>query len=467
MSRALPPVGVRAVLKDVVRDRCGLAGLIMISAVLLAALLAPLLAPYDVAKQWSNPTAWEDNPALAAPSWVNLITGVNLPETIKVDKFHETITFAGATDQRVKIIHMVSEPFSYRYDDFPSELKCVVSVKYVDAPPYVRIYVERPDGVRVPLFSGHVGESRGPALRVVKISMSYDERVRSLVREFLASRGTTLSSISVEQVVFSRGLSSDVLKGDYRIYVEAEAYSPYDDVNVTFLALGKVHGLFGTDDHRRDIALGVLWGASVSLAFGVVAGVLTVLVEAFVGSLGAWWGRRADEVVQRLADVFLVLPVFPILILISFLYKVTIWMLLGIVILFGVLGGITKVVRPLVMQIASEQYVEAAVSYGAGKMRILIRYIMPRLLPYLFMNISLSVPSFIFLEAALCILGLGDPELPTWGRILEQAWHGGAIFHGYWWWILTPALAISWTAIGFALLGYAFDRVTNPRLREY
>ncbi len=135
-------------------------------------------------------------------------------------------------------------------------------------------------------------------------------------------------------------------------------------------------------------------------------------------------------------------------------------------IVFSLLGGATKVVRSIVMQVKEEQYVEIAQSYGASRVRIVLKHILPRTLPYSFALIALAVPSYIFLEAALSFLGLGDPILPTWGAIMGEAQRAGALLNGLWWWISFPALGILFTTVAFALLGYSFDKVLNPRLRE-
>src|SRR5207244_13278943 len=95
-----------------------------------------------------------------------------------------------------------------------------------------------------------------------------------------------------------------------------------------------------------------------------------------------------------------------------------------------------------------------------------------RVMPYTFALIALTVPAFIFLEASLSFLGLGDPSLPTWGHILGDAYTQGALFAsrayptGLWWWVFFPAAGIIFTTVAFALLGYAFDKVLNPRLPE-
>ena len=87
-------------------------------------------------------------------------------------------------------------------------------------------------------------------------------------------------------------------------------------------------------------------------------------------------------------------------------------------------------------------------------------------MPYIVANIVLSVPAYVFLEAALSVLGLGDPKVPTWGKIISDAFTGDAPLHGYWWWILLPAFLIILTASAFALIGYSLDKFVNPRLRE-
>jgi len=162
----------------------------------------------------------------------------------------------------------------------------------------------------------------------------------------------------------------------------------------------------------------------------------------------------------------MILPLLPFLIMISIIYKVNIWALVLILVALLLFGGMTKTTRSVTFQIMNEQYIEAAKSYGASKRRILFLYIMPRLLPYIVAQIVLAVPGFIFLEAALSILGLGDPMVPTWGKMISDAYAGGAVVQGYWWWILLPAFLIMITASAFAFIGYALDKVVNPRLRE-
>jgi peptide/nickel transport system permease protein len=209
-----------------------------------------------------------------------------------------------------------------------------------------------------------------------------------------------------------------------------------------------------------------VWGAPIALSFGLIAALATSFLQTFIGSLSAWYGGLVDEVIQRITDVYMILPFLPILITISIVYRIDIWTLLLVVVGLSVFGGSTKTARSMTLQIMTEQYIEAAISYGASRKRILFLYILPRLLPYTLANIVLSVPSYVFLEAALSVLGLGDPMMPTWGKIISDAYSGGAVEHGLWWWILLPSALIILTAISFAFIGLALDKVVNPRLRE-
>jgi len=260
--------------------------------------------------------------------------------------------------------------------------------------------------------------------------------------------------------------TAHVLKGDYSLRIELVGFENTDDANARGIVFGTVFGLAGTDDARHDLLVGLLWGAPVALAFGTAGALVVVLIQMILGAISGWYGGAVDELVQRAADFYLIIPTLPILILISLLYRPSIVAILFILVAFGIVGSTTKVVRSIVLQVKEEQFIEAARSYGAKKTRILFRYILPRVMPYTFALIALTVPAFIFLEASLSFLGLGDPVLPTWGHTLGLAYNNGALFYGFWWWIVVPVVGIIFATIAFALLGYAFDKVLNPRLRE-
>jgi len=126
----------------------------------------------------------------------------------------------------------------------------------------------------------------------------------------------------------------------------------------------------------------------------------------------------------------------------------------------------TVVIRSMVLQIRSQQFVEAAEVIGASKIQIVIRHIFPQTAPFVLAQMIFTVPAAILAEAALSFLGLGDPSIPTWGQILESGFRSGGVFVGFWWWILPPGLLIVFTAMTFILISLGLEPILNPRLRR-
>lgn len=202
------------------------------------------------------------------------------------------------------------------------------------------------------------------------------------------------------------------------------------------------------------------------MAFGLLAAVGSTLSTLVIAALGVWYGRSVDGAIQRITEVNLILPVLPILIMIGTLYSRSIWVILGVIILLSIFGSGIKTYRALFLQVKEAPYIDAARAYGVGNMRAVLQYMVPRAVPVLVPQFVTLIPSFVFLEATLAVIGLGDPVLPTWGKVLDDAYRSGALFVGYYYWVLQPAVLLMLSGIGFTMLGFALDRVFNPRLRE-
>ena len=141
-------------------------------------------------------------------------------------------------------------------------------------------------------------------------------------------------------------------------------------------------------------------------------------------------------------------------------------MILGATIALSIFTGAIKGFRSIFLQVQESMYIEAARAYGASGIRIVFFYLIPRMIPLLIPGLVSSVPAFVFLEASLAVLGLGDPVLPTWGKIIQDANMNGALYRGYYYWILEPTVLLMITGLGFAMLGFALDRIFNPKLRD-
>jgi peptide/nickel transport system permease protein len=147
-------------------------------------------------------------------------------------------------------------------------------------------------------------------------------------------------------------------------------------------------------------------------------------------------------------------------------YSRSIWAVLGITIILNIFGGGIKTFRANFMQVREAPYIEAARAYGAKSGRIIVRYMVPRLIPLIIPQLVNLIPGYVFLEATLAVLGLGDPVLPTWGKVIQNAYTGGALYQGYYYWILEPSILLMITGLAFAMLGFSLDRIFNPRLRS-
>jgi len=184
-----------------------------------------------------------------------------------------------------------------------------------------------------------------------------------------------------------------------------------------------------------------------------------------LAAAAVWFGGWVDWTIRRINEIVMILPLLPILIMIGLFYSRSIWSILGVVIALGIFGSGILSYRSMFLQVRESGYIEAARAYGAGNGRIIFRYMIPRILPVLIPGFVIQVPSYVFLEATLSVLGLGDPVLPTWGKILSDAQSNGALMNGYFYWVLEPAALLMLAGLGFVMLGFALDRIFNPRLR--
>jgi peptide/nickel transport system permease protein len=484
--------GLSEFLNEFRRSRSGILGLIMVIGFALISVYATVRYPYSELLKWNDPRYWTLNPTSVPPSWIQQIIGKALPETttyVAPENTKVNLTYRGQT----AIVTTVDQLLVYRYnyDETPTNVIISFAVQYSKNSPSIIVTWMKPDGTSIELanFIMERGVGEPPYHNMTKdLFPIYDAQIKKNIASYLKTN-FNITVDMVPDVVFRTLYGTNqsitgtapiqVEKGQYRIRLSLQSYNlasdfpksnPIDDVqSFQTVITGKVYGFMGTDSLGRDLFIGILWGAPVALLIGILTSVISVAIGVFLGVYSGFYGGRVDNVLQRITDYFLILPVLPLLIFLSFILGAaggrSVWL---IIILLSVFGwpGITKVVRSLALQIKESGYVEAAHALGASNLRILIRHILPQTLPYAFANIALSVPGFIFTEASLSFLGLGDPVLPTWGKILGDAQANGAAVAGYWWWVLIPGVCIILVAMSFALLGNALDRILTPRLRR-
>lgn len=221
----------------------------------------------------------------------------------------------------------------------------------------------------------------------------------------------------------------------------------------------------GTDSIGRDVYSMTLYGARASLLVGFVATAISIVLGVTVGLIAGYFGKVTDEVLMRFTDYFLVLPWFPLMVVLmtvlgaEFVY---------VIIVIGVTSwpSTARIVRSQVLTVKERNFIERARAVGAGDLYIMRKHVFPNVLPLVFANTVLLISLAIFSEAFLDFFGLGDPDVISWGTMLEAAYNFGAFDSGAWWWVLPPSLSIILCVLAFSLVGYALDDIFNPRLRK-
>lgn len=451
------------------------AGLAILLFILAISLYAIIEYPYNyIVRLWNDVRAWEEYPKLAKPSWTRFFTGLSeLEGTIVLDSRKQTdskvrtlVTYAGEVRGVYIVIDM---PFRYDYDVFPSQ---IIKWLYITSrsPVFISIMWVKPEGTVINISRTALNQGE----YYVDLSLEalgFVSEFHSHISSKLGSEPSyTLNGIIVlmgkEDVSILKRETAKPSKGVYRVIVRAEARDANADVDIKINIYGTLYGLAGTDNYRRDLFIAIAWGAPLALSFGLAASVLVTLTQMFIAALSAWYGGVVDNIVQRVNEVFMILPFLPVVIMISLFYRFNIWSLLAVVVALGIWGGGLKTLRAMFLQIREMPYIEAAQSYGASSLRIIVLYMIPRALPIIIPNIIISTPDYVFLEAVLALMGISDPSAITWGRVLEEAYSGGALYRGYYHWILAPASMLVLISIAFALIGFTLDRVLNPRLKS-
>ena len=425
-------------------------GILIVLLLVFTSIYAVIKIPYSEAiRLWrGGEEVWYQNPKFAPPAWINLFSKSKYSESFAVKTSDGTMTKEVTPGAEGTSTMTISYPYDFSYDYYPQDLILYITSTFQEKQPFISVEWLKPNGEKI---------------RITNTALSRKETYRFSQD---AKLKTKLKAKEVIPALFSDSETGDILKGQYQLLITGATFEPESDINVEFVSHGQVYGLAGTDQARRDLVVPLLWGAPVALAFGLIAAVFTVVLTMIIAAVGTWYGGWLDELIQRITEINLVLPFLSILIMVGTFYSRSIWVILGVSILLNIFTGQLKAYRSIFVQVKESAYIEAARAYGASGSRIVFAYLIPRMIPLLIPGLVSAVPAFVFLEASLALLGLGDPVLPTWGKIIQDANANGALYRGYYYWVLEPAILLMITGLGFALLGFALDRIFNPKLRD-
>ncbi|MEO7804536.1 MAG: ABC transporter permease, partial [Actinomycetota bacterium] len=252
------------------------------------------------------------------------------------------------------------------------------------------------------------------------------------------------------------------------VAIFAPLIAPYepDDINLT-ISLHSVSAKhwFGTDILGRDYFSRVVYGSRISITIGVIAVGLSLLIGLPAGAISGYFGKWADALLMRLADVFFAFPFIVGVIVFITVLSPSIPRLVKLTLAIGVFAwaGPARIFRASIIQVKGSEYVEAARALGAGPWRILLKHVVPNALAPVIVFSTIGTGTVILTEAALSFLGIGvGVGTPAWGLMVSE---GKPFLTTEPWLVLFPGLAIIFTVIGFIFLGDGLRDSMDPRLR--
>lgn len=429
-------------------------GLLIITGLIGLSAYTLITIPYqEMLQLWrEGEDHWAYNPKDAGPEWINIFRREKLPAHIVMDS-RDTAPPVGkersAASEEMTAIAF-SFPFEYRYDVFPQDLGVFINAHYEEKRPLITLTWLTPDGRDIEVMSSSIYESYA-------YKLSHDE---TLNRKW--GDQAPLEVLMAEPATES----PRPLKGTHEVKVSAFVFEEDADVDVKFVLYGQVFGLAGTDGRRRDMKVPLLWGLPIALSFGLLAAFGTSISSIVIAAVGAWFDGWVDALIQRITEVNMILPFLPVSIMVYVLYSKSFWMILGVTILLSIFGTSIKNYRALFLQVREAPYIEAAQSYGASNGRIITRYLIPRVISVLVPQIVIMVPGYVFLEASLAFLGVSDPVLPTWGKLIVEGFARG-IYTANYHLVFEPIAFLMLVGSAFVMLGISLKRVFQTDWAPY
>ncbi len=218
----------------------------------------------------------------------------------------------------------------------------------------------------------------------------------------------------------------------------------------------------GTDAVGRDVLTGLVHGARVSLLVGLVSTLVALLIGVPVGALAGYFGGWVDDALMRFTEFFQTIPSFALAIVLLAIFQPSLfWIILTIAIVSW--PPVARLVRGEVLSLRTREYIEAAILSGQTSLQIIIRQVLPNALPPIIVLASLMVATAILLESSLSFLGLGDPNVMSWGYMIGAA---RTVLRTAWWLSFIPGIAILLTVLALNLIGEGLNDALNPRLQR-
>lgn len=220
--------------------------------------------------------------------------------------------------------------------------------------------------------------------------------------------------------------------------------------------------LLGSDMLGRDVLAGIFHGARVSLAIGAAATAAALIAGVLVGAVAGYYGGAMDDLLMRTTEAFQTIPPFVFVIVVVVIARPSIRSIILAIALVS-WPAVARLVRAEFLTLSQREFVHACRAVGMGDARIIFRQILPNALPPIIVTASIMVATAILTESALAFLGLGDPNVMSWGSMIGA---GREMLRTEWYLTAIPGVAILITVLALNLIGDGLNDALNPRLRD-
>lgn len=222
--------------------------------------------------------------------------------------------------------------------------------------------------------------------------------------------------------------------------------------------------ILGTDEMGRDIFSRLIYGGRVSLLVGVMATFIQVTIGVTLGAIAGYFGGAVDFIIMRIVDIFMCFPFFVIAITLAALLGPSVW---NVILIIGVLSwtSIARIVRAEILSIREMEYIEASKAIGLNWNEIIIRHIIPNVIPSILVTATLAIAGGILTESALSFLGLGVKlPKPSWGNMLSSAQKMSTLKNQWWQWV-PPGLSVLLTVLSINFIGDGLRDALDPKIK--
>lgn len=280
--------------------------------------------------------------------------------------------------------------------------------------------------------------------------MATSESAADFFRLFVRNRGAVIGLATLSVILLLALFAPVIYPGDPFRAVGDPFAQPFGEF------------LFGTDQLGRDVAAGVVHGARTSLLVALIATLMSIVLGTMLGCLAGYYPGWVDNILMRLTEFFQTIPSFVFAIVLVAIMQPS---MKSIVIAIAVVSWppVARLVRGEMLAMRKREFVEACVTLGMRDARIIFQEILPNILSPIIVTGSLMVATAILIESALAFLGLGDPNIMSWGFMIGA---GRSFLRTAWWLCAIPGIAILLTVLSINLIGEGLNDALNPRLRN-